>query len=255
MGIIPTGWEIFRVKEISKYITAGATPSTRIHQYWDNGSIPWMSSGEVNFRFINNTEKFITDIGFKNSSTSLIPKQSVLMALAGQGKTRGKVAINNIELTTNQSLAAIIPNDSLHYKYLFYNLESRYDDLRRLSSGEGGRGGLNLQIIKTLPILLPPLEEQKKIAEILSTWDSTIELYEKLVIQKQLEFKAKTKLLLSGKKRLGIFHQSWNKFSLSNLLTNLIRKRKILFNFTEIVFSLVVNRLLNKSLLSKINFL
>jgi type I restriction enzyme S subunit len=122
MGSLPIGWHEYKINDLSQYVTAGATPSTKVNEYWDNGNIPWMSSGEINNRFIDSTEKFITEAGYKNSSTSLIPKNSVLMALAGQGKTRGKVAINKIELTTNQSLAAIIPNDKMNYKYLFYNL-------------------------------------------------------------------------------------------------------------------------------------
>lgn len=181
MQAAPLDWKQYKLKDLSKHITAGATPSTKVIEYWNEGNIPWMSSGEVNYRFIEKTEKFITEKGYKNSSTSLIPKKSILMALAGQGKTRGKVAVNNIELTTNQSLAAIIPNEKLYYLFLFYYLEKKYDDLRKLSSGEGGRGGLNLKIISSLMIDLPPYEEQKKIANILTTWDRAIELKNKEV--------------------------------------------------------------------------
>ena len=110
----------------------------------------------------------------------MIPKHSVLIALAGQGKTRGTVAINNIELCTNQSVASIIPNDTkLYYKYLFYYLENQYDKLRALSSSDGGRGGLNLKLIKSFKINLPSIDEQKKIANFISKIDEKIELLEK----------------------------------------------------------------------------
>jgi type I restriction enzyme S subunit len=177
-------WKIKRLKSIAVNITAGATPSTRITEYWENGTIPWMSSGEINLRRIQSTEKNITQEGYNNSSTSIVPKKSVLMALAGQGKTRGKVAVNEIELCTNQSLASIVPGPDLYFEYLFHNLDYRYNELRRLSTGEGGRGGLNLKIISSLKIPLPPLQEQKQIADILSTWDHAIELKDKLINKK-----------------------------------------------------------------------
>ncbi len=75
---------------------AGATPSTTIKDYWDNGTIRWMSSGEVNLGQVFDTEKRITQKGYDNSSTKMIPENSVVVALAGQGKTRGTVAITRV---------------------------------------------------------------------------------------------------------------------------------------------------------------
>src|SRR5262249_7755819 len=82
------------------------------------------------------------------------------LALAGQGKTRGTVAMNSVELCTNQSIAAILPSPSFVPEYLYYNLDARYDELRALSTGEGGRGGLNLKIIKSIALPFPKTEEQ-----------------------------------------------------------------------------------------------
>lgn len=175
------GWNTKRISDLAENVYAGATPNTKIEEYWENGNIPWMSSGEINNEIIHSTKGFITKTGFDNSSTKIVPINSVLIALAGQGKTRGKVAINKIELCTNQSLAAIIPNDQVFYKYLYYNLQFRYFELRELSSGDGGRGGLNLKLINGIQIALPPLQEQKKIAEILSTWDDAITLYSNII--------------------------------------------------------------------------
>ncbi|MCD8529373.1 MAG: restriction endonuclease subunit S [Flavobacterium sp.] len=92
-----------------------------------------------------------------------MPKNCVLIGLAGQGKTRGTAAINTIELCTNQSVASIFPNEEKFIpKFLFYNIDNRYEELRKLSTGEGGRGGLNLQIIKGLLFNYPSLQEQQK---------------------------------------------------------------------------------------------
>ena len=99
---------------------AGATPDTKNPQYWENGTIQWMSSGEVNKGQVFATEKKITQLGYDKSSTKMVPINSVVVALAGQGKTRGTVAITRTELCTNQSLCAIIPNDQLIADYLFH---------------------------------------------------------------------------------------------------------------------------------------
>ncbi|RWZ67700.1 hypothetical protein EQK34_15895 [Lacticaseibacillus paracasei] len=97
----------------------GGTPKTSVAEYWEPKSIPWMSSGEVNKVYLDQTDTMISLEGFKNSSARWIKKHSILIALAGQGKTRGTVAVNNIALTTNQSIAAIIPGKDLYYEFVF----------------------------------------------------------------------------------------------------------------------------------------
>ena len=147
-------WQTTTIENIANVVT-GATPTTSIPEYWDNPTIPWMSSGEIKNRFITSTNNRISQLGYDRTSTHLIKPNSVLIALAGQGTTRGKVAINRIELCTNQSLAAITPFRPEDYGYIFWNLNSRYNELRSISTGDGGRGGLNLHLIKALPIQLP----------------------------------------------------------------------------------------------------
>ncbi len=156
-------WQTTTIENIANVVT-GATPSTSVSEYWDNATIPWMSSGEINNRFITYTEKWISQLGYDRTSTHLIRPNSVLVALAGQGTTRGKVAINRIELCTNQSLAAITPFRPEDYGFIFWNLDSRYNVLRSISTGDGGRGGLNLHLIKTLPIQLPDEKTRDRIS-------------------------------------------------------------------------------------------
>lgn len=157
-------WEVKRLGDFAE-LYAGATPSTSNAAYWDNGTIPWMSSGEVHNGQIFQTEKKITVLGYDSCSTKLVPINSVVVALAGQGKTRGSVAITRISLCTNQSLCSIIPNDYYNSDYLYLYLNSKYDTLRLISSGDGTRGGLNLQMLRDFPILFPSLEEQQRIAQ------------------------------------------------------------------------------------------
>ena len=152
---------------------AGATPSTSHPEYWDNGTIRWMSSGEVHKGHIEDTDARITELGYKNASTKMVPVHSIVIALAGQGKTRGTVAVTEVDLCTNQSLCAIAPNEQAHYTYLYHNLQGRYTELRGLSGDVNGRGGLNLKIIQKIPVIIPPMEEQMKFVAIAEQADKS----------------------------------------------------------------------------------
>ena len=158
------------LEDITTLIT-GATPTTNNKEYWEGGTIPWMNSGEVNLKNVYDTEFKITKKGYDSTSTTIVPIHTVVIALAGQGKTRGKVAITEIELCTNQSLCSIICNDLVNYKYLYYLLDSKYEDLRAISNGDGTRGGLSLRLLKPYRICLPSLEKQKKIVNVLDKFD------------------------------------------------------------------------------------
>lgn len=166
-------WEEISIGDKTQ-VTAGGTPESTNKEYW-NGDIPWMNSGELNNKRIFSVSNFITEKGLKESSTKIIPTYCILIGLAGQGKTRGTAAINYIELCTNQSIAAIHPNNKIfNSEFLYQKFDSMYEQLRFLSAGDGGRGGLNLQIIKSIKILIPSIEEQKKIADCLTEIDNLI---------------------------------------------------------------------------------
>ena len=191
------------ISEIGK-IVLGGTPKKTVREYWENGSIPWMSSGEVNKKTVYFTDNYITKIGYENSSATLVPKNSTVIALAGQGKTRGMVARIKIELSTNQSLASIIPNDIVENDYLFYVLTSQYDNLRRVSSGDGSRGGLNKDILGKYVIHVPPLHVQQHIVAILDKFDTLVndikEGLPKEIEQRQKQYEYWREQLLSFSK-------------------------------------------------------
>ncbi|MEI7463645.1 MAG: restriction endonuclease subunit S, partial [Candidatus Taylorbacteria bacterium] len=198
----------WRIKLIGDFAecTAGGTPSTTKAEYWD-GDIPWMNSGELNYKLVKEVNGRITDKGLQNSSTKILPKLCILIGLAGQGKTRGTVAINLIELCTNQSVAAIYPNEKFDSYFLYYNLDMRYEELRGLSTGEGGRGGLNLAIIRGIDVLLPPIDEQIAIAEILNNADEEIALNEDKLYSYENQKKYMLNNLLTGNVRLPEFRK------------------------------------------------
>lgn len=207
VGVIPNNWQVKTIGEITD-CTAGGTPSTKISSYWD-GSIPWMSSGELNLKYVYDVFGRITEEGLASSSTKLIPKNCVLIGLAGQGKTRGTVAINLIPLCTNQSIAAIFPSESFIPTYLYFNLDLRYQELRNLSLGGGGRGGLNLKVIKSIQVPLPSLDEQRSIAQILTDIDMLLVALNKIIAKKRDIKQAVMQNLLTGKMRLPGFSGDW----------------------------------------------
>lgn len=208
LGIIPEDWEVKRISDFTSIITGG-TPSTQRPEYW-GGSIMWMSSGELNKKFVFDVKGRITTEGLLNSSTRIIPPFCVLIGLAGQGKTRGTAAYNYISLCTNQSIAAILPNDKYNSLYLYYVVDSKYEYLRLLSSGDGGRGGLNKNLLNSLEISFPKtIAEQQAIAEALSDIDGLIAAVDKKIAKKRLIKQGAMQQLLTGKKRLPGFSDPW----------------------------------------------
>jgi len=203
LGRIPVEWDIVSLGD-EKYfeLATGGTPSTLKKGYWEGGEIPWLSSGEVHKKFILETDNFITEKGYRNSNARIYPIESILIALAGQGKTRGTVAITQIELTSNQSVAAIIPKALIVSPYyIFYYLMSQYENLRTSSAGSG-RAGLNLNILSEYLVKLPQKDEQKIISEILLSIEKHI--YNEFFNLNKLQ-KLKTALmqdLLTGKVRV-----------------------------------------------------
>jgi len=169
-------------------IVAGGTPSTAKKEYWNPKEIPWLSSGEVHKKRIDFADNMISKLGLDNSSARWIPENSVLIALAGQGKTRGTVAINNIRLTTNQSIAAITFNSNFDTNFVFSNLESRYEELRSISSADGSRGGLNKQLISNVEIPFTTINEQIAVGALFENLDKLTKAYnDKLVLLRNLK--------------------------------------------------------------------
>lgn len=175
-------WEIVKLGDNCRIITGG-TPRTGVKEFWNPKEIPWMSSGEINKKILNETEEMISCIGLENSSAKWVKQNSVLIALAGQGQTRGRVAINKIPLTTNQSIAAIETNSNIDFLFLYTDLGRRYDELRLISSGDGTRGGLNKMIISRLELNIPSIEEQQAIGSYFSNLDNLINSHQEKISQ------------------------------------------------------------------------
>ena len=196
--LCPNGVEHKRIGDFAMCFP-GATPKTTHPEYWENGTIPWMSSGEVNQEEVTFTEKKITQKGYDATSTKMVPANTVVIALAGQGKTRGSVAITRISLCTNQSLCAIVTDETVLSEYLFHYMRSQYLKLRDLSAGNGTRGGLNMKMIESYLVPVPPVEIQSEIVGILNGFTNLLmELSAELTARKTQYRYYRDKMLTFG---------------------------------------------------------
>lgn len=175
---LPVGWRIARLGDVAT-VETGGTPSRQRPDYW-GGEVRWMSSGEVNQRRVKDTAETITEAGVASSNAKVFPPGTLMLALNGQGKTRGKVAVLEVEAACNQSLAAIRGRNGIESQFLLHDLDSRYEELRRLT-GDDARNGLNLGILRSLRFAIPPLDEQRRIAEVLDSIDAAIEKTEAVI--------------------------------------------------------------------------
>lgn len=213
---IPSDWEVKELGKISK-VTSGGTPSRERKDFW-NGNIPWITTSLIDFNEIETAEEYITEEGLRNSFAKLFPKGTLLMALYGQGVTRGKTAILKIDAATNQACASIAIDDKFVDKdYIFQYLISKYDDIRKLSN-TGNQENLNGKLVKSIKLNLPPLPEQRAIARVLSAWDKAIQKTEKLLAQKELRKKWLMQQLLTGKKRLQGYNGEWKEYKLEHFI-------------------------------------
>lgn len=160
LDTIPAEWRATRLRLISQRFSGG-TPDKKQDSFWRDGTIPWLNSGAVNQGVITESSDYITEEGFAESSAKWIPNGSVVIALAGQGKTKGMAAYTAIETTCNQSMAAVI-FDRDNAKFMYYWLTSQYKNIRGMASSDG-RDGLNLEMIGSIPCPLPSPDEQREI--------------------------------------------------------------------------------------------
>lgn len=162
---LPRDWDLLNLRWVSRRY-AGGTPDKGNSAFWDDGNIPWLNSGAVNEACITEPSAYITREGYEGSSAKWVPKGALVIALAGQGKTKGMVAQLVIDTTCNQSMAAVVPTTRVRSRYLFWWLTANYNNLRNMAGGEA-RDGLNLDLLGGVPCPIPSQDEQRAIADFL----------------------------------------------------------------------------------------
>lgn len=158
------GWEVKKLGDVCS-IGTGSTPNRKNKDFYENGTYPWVKSTEVCNRPIYSVEEAITEEAIKNSNCTLYPKNTILMAMYGQGKTRGQIGLLKIKACTNQAVAAIIPKKEVNDEiFLYKHLILMYEHIRNMARG-GNQANLNLSIVKSIQIILPPLPLQHLFAQ------------------------------------------------------------------------------------------
>ena len=165
------GWKKRKLGEVCE-TTSGGTPSKSKVEYYENGNIPWLRSGEVDRKYIDTTELFITELGLKNSSAKWFPVNTVVIAM--YGATVGQVGILKKEMTTNQAICGIFPNDLLCPAFLYYFFITQRDNYLRIATG-GAQPNISQTIIKNTYIPFPSLSEQQHIVSELDCLNGIIE--------------------------------------------------------------------------------
>ena len=210
LGIIPNEWEVKKIKEIGQVVT-GNTPATSEKENYGDSYLFVSPVDLSDLKYIKNTEKKLSLIGFEKSRK--LPKGAVLFTCIG---LIGKVGISLCDLSCNQQINAIICNELMFNEYLYYELRIRASKIK-LIAGEQVLPIINKSDFEHVKILIPPLPEQRKIAEVLSTWDRAIEKQMLLVEKLELRKKGLMQQLLTGKKRLHGFNGEWKKEKLGKL--------------------------------------
>ena len=202
IGPVPVGWEVESIEDHFS-VVSGGTPSRRTPAFWANGTIPWVKTTEIDYCVIQDTEESITQAGLDRSAASLLPAGTLLLAMYGQGVTRGKVAILGIEAACNQACAAISPTDyGVDSEYLYHFLSFRYGAIRQLAHG-GQQQNLNLEIVRSFPIAFPANKDsQREIVAIVDSVDHKIDLHRRKRMVLEELFTALLHKLMTGEIRV-----------------------------------------------------
>jgi|SRR5690554_4749174 len=196
VGMIPEDWEVRKLDEVTIKTFSGTTPNRSNSEYYKDGQIPWIKSGELNNWNVIETEEKITKKALKNTSLRLVKPNTIIYAL--YGATAGIVSETKIKATINQAILAIYLKESYSKNFIKYQLYYNKDRFINKYT-QGGQPNLNSKIVRNYDLIIPPLPEQKAIADCLSTWDKGIENLSALIASKKEQKKGLMQGIFNGK--------------------------------------------------------
>jgi type I restriction enzyme S subunit len=180
IGPIPESWDVLPLGSLAK-VGNGSTPKRDNISYWQDGTIPWLNSAKIHERFITEADQFVTDLAVKECHLPRVEPGSMLIAITGQGKTLGNSALVSFQTCINQHLAyAQFKSPRVVPEFVLWFMQTRYEHLRSISQGGGStKGALTCGYLKTYPVPLPSVDEQREIADVFSALDHREKLYER----------------------------------------------------------------------------
>lgn len=234
--MLPANWKATELGEIAKF-SSGGTPSKENADFW-GGIHPWITAKDLKQHYLKNSIDTLTDAGLANAK--LAPAGASLILVRGMTLLKDfPVGYVTRPMSFNQDIKALIPEKEVDGLFLSFFLASQKEKMRQLVSIAGhGTGRLDTESIKSFPVNLPSLDEQKKIAKILSTWDQAISTTEKLLTNSQQQKNALGQQLLLGIKKLPGFNEDWKEIKLSKLLS--VRQEKTVPSDKNPLYSLTI---------------
>ena len=199
VGSVPEHWKILRLGDIAS-IASGGTPSRKRPELW-HGGIPWVKTGEVNYNVITSTEEKVSEQGLEESSARMIPAGTLLVAMYGQGITRGRVAMLGIDAAINQACAAVTPSTEVGPRFLYHFFSFNYEAIRNLGHGAHQKN-LSATLLKALSIPCPLPTEQEDIVQFLDAMEQKIVVEENRKQALDVLFESLLHDLITGKVRV-----------------------------------------------------
>jgi type I restriction enzyme S subunit len=225
MKKLPKGWERHELGKLGRWI-GGGTPARAREEFWAKGTIPWVSPKDMRTKVISNSEEWITENAAKESATNLVPKDSILVVTrSGILRRILPVAITGRQVAINQDIKALLPFSETDSRFILHTLQGFESSVRRACMKEGTTvESVDLDSLKEFVVAVPPLPEQHKIANILSTWDTALEKLDALIVAQERRKKALMQLLLFGRKRFPTFAKKpWKKVRMNYMLKRVFR--------------------------------
>lgn len=204
IGPVPESWDVLPLGSLGR-IGNGSTPKKAVHDYWNRGTFPWLTSAKVYDRNIVSADKFVTDVALRECHLPRLGPGAILVAITGQGKTLGHCAVLKMAATINQHIAYITTDPTrVDPSFVRGYLETQYDYLRQVGSGGGStKGALTCAFLRGLSIpLAPTLEEQREIVAVLDALDGKVKLHQKKQTVLDELFRALLHKLITGEIRI-----------------------------------------------------
>lgn len=226
LGIIPKEWEVKRLDEIAT-ITSGATPLRSNHSYFENGDIFWVKTTDLNNGVLTTTTEMITTKALNETSVKILPRGTILIAMYGGFNQIGRTALLSMDAAINQALSALLlDTNKIDNFYILNWLNAKVYMWKNFAASSRKDPNITSKDVCAFPIILPPLPEQQKIAEILTTWDKAIEKQTTLIEKLELRKRGLMQQLLTGKKRLKGNSESWKNYQIKDIANEVSLRNK-----------------------------